>query len=386
MAEVKFNKLEKVYSNGFKAVHGIDLTIRDGEFLVIVGPSGCAKSTTLRMLAGLENITGGNITIGDKVVNNLAPKDRGIAMVFQNYALYPHMTVRDNLGFGLKLQKLPKAEIEQRVNEAAQILEIEELLERLPRQLSGGQAQRVAVGRAIVKKPDVFLFDEPLSNLDAKLRASMRVRISDLHKHLKAENRPATAVYVTHDQTEAMTMGDRICVMKLGEIMQVDTPEELYNHPVNMFVAGFIGAPEMNFVNANLEEDGKQLMLSIAGQRLVLPEQKSRNIKAHSFEQTVFGIRPDNITLALTDEIPEGMQALTGDVIRMENMGHEVFVYFRVGQEELTARVPIDDVKAKLNMELRQEVTFLVDIHKSHVFDKATERNISLPAISSLTA
>ncbi|KOE88400.1 sn-glycerol-3-phosphate ABC transporter ATP-binding protein UgpC [Vibrio aestuarianus] len=378
MAEVKFNKLEKVYSNGFKAVKDIDLTIRDGEFLVIVGPSGCAKSTTLRMLAGLETITGGEVTIGGKTVNNLAPKDRGIAMVFQNYALYPHMTVKENLGFGLKLQKLPKDEIEQRVNEAAQVLEIEDLLDRLPRQLSGGQAQRVAVGRAIVKKPEVFLFDEPLSNLDAKLRASMRVRISDLHKHLKAENRPATAVYVTHDQTEAMTMGDRICVMKLGEIMQVDTPEELYNNPVNMFVAGFIGAPEMNLRDVVLEDDGERISINIEGQQLYLSDQKATNIRAHGYKNTVLGIRPDSITLALTDQDLEGIQTLKGDVIRMENMGHEVFVYFRVGKTEFTCRVPIDDVKAKLNMELQKDVTFLVDMKKIHIFDKDTEMNISL--------
>lgn len=378
MAEVKFKQLEKVYSNGFKAVHGIDLTIRDGEFLVIVGPSGCAKSTTLRMLAGLENISGGEITIGKRVVNNLAPKNRGIAMVFQNYALYPHMTVRENLGFGLKLQKLPKPEIEQRVNEAAKILEIEELLDRLPRQLSGGQAQRVAVGRAIVKKPEVFLFDEPLSNLDAKLRASMRVRISDLHKHLKAEKRPATAVYVTHDQTEAMTMGDRICVMKLGEIMQVDTPEELYNNPVNMFVAGFIGAPEMNLRDIKLEDVGDELLVNLDGQHLRIPDQKVANIRAHGYRNTVLGIRPDNITLSLTDDHPEGIQTLTGDIIRMENMGHEVFVYFRVGVNEFTARVPVDDVKAKLNMELKKQVTFMIDMTKAHIFDKDTEKNISL--------
>jgi oligogalacturonide transport system ATP-binding protein len=378
MAEVKFNNLEKVYSNGFKAVHNIDLTIRDGEFLVIVGPSGCAKSTTLRMLAGLENISGGDITIGGKVVNNLAPKDRGIAMVFQNYALYPHMTVRQNLGFGLKLQKLPVDEINARVNEAAKVLEIEDLLDRLPRQLSGGQAQRVAVGRAIVKKPDVFLFDEPLSNLDAKLRASMRVRISDLHKHLKAENRPATAVYVTHDQTEAMTMGDRICVMKLGEIMQVDTPEELYNNPVNMFVAGFIGAPEMNLVDAQVEDQNGTLTVNLAGQTLAIPAAKAENIRTQRYHNTVLGIRPDNITLALAEPQSPEIQTITGDVIRMENMGHEVFVYFQVGKHELTARVPIDDVKARLGMTLCKDVTFMVDMNKAHIFDKETERNISL--------
>lgn len=376
MAEVKFNKLEKVYSNGFKAVHGIDLTIQDGEFLVIVGPSGCAKSTTLRMLAGLESISGGEVTIGGTVVNNLAPKDRGIAMVFQNYALYPHMTVEENLGFGLKLQKLPKQEIEARVKEAAEILEIEELLDRLPRQLSGGQAQRVAVGRAIVKKPEVFLFDEPLSNLDAKLRASMRVRISDLHRHLKEAGNPATAVYVTHDQTEAMTMGDRICVMKLGEIMQVDTPEALYDHPVNMFVAGFIGAPEMNLHEVEIAEEGSDMYVAFGDQRLRLPQAKAEAVRSHGYNKTVFGIRPDNITLSLVDD--ENIQTMVGDVVRMENMGHEVFVYFRVGDKELTARVPIDDVREKLGMQLQKGVKFAVEMSKVHIFDKKTEKNISL--------
>ncbi len=376
MAEVKFNKLEKVYSNGFKAVHGIDLTIQDGEFLVIVGPSGCAKSTTLRMLAGLETISGGEITIGGSVVNNLAPKDRGIAMVFQNYALYPHMTVEENLGFGLKLQKLPKEEINARVKEAAEILEIEELLDRLPRQLSGGQAQRVAVGRAIVKKPEVFLFDEPLSNLDAKLRASMRVRISDLHRHLKESGNPATAVYVTHDQTEAMTMGDRICVMKLGEIMQVDTPTELYNNPVNMFVAGFIGAPEMNLLDVELVEEADKMFVSLGEQRLELPQAKVQAVRSNSYEKAVFGIRPDNITLSLVDD--DSVQTIVGDVVRMENMGHEVFVYFRAGDKELTARVPVDDVREKLGMQLQKNVKFAVEMGKVHVFDKKTEKNISL--------
>ncbi len=293
MAEVIFNKLEKVYSNGFKAVHGIDLKIADGEFMVIVGPSGCAKSTTLRMLAGLETISGGEVRIGDKIVNNLAPKSRGIAMVFQNYALYPHMTVRENLAFGLKLSKLPKAQIDRQVEEAAKILELEELLDRLPRQLSGGQAQRVAVGRAIVKKPDVFLFDEPLSNLDAKLRASMRIRISDLHKQLKKSGKPATTVYVTHDQTEAMTMGDRICVMKLGHIMQVDTPDNLYHQPKNMFVAGFIGAPEMNIRPSQLVEHGGRLYLTLGDQRLPLNDRLQSKVETHKNQQVFFGVRPE---------------------------------------------------------------------------------------------
>ena len=256
MAEVIFNKLEKVYSNGFKAVHGIDLKIADGEFMVIVGPSGCAKSTTLRMLAGLETISGGEVRIGDKIVNNLAPKSRGIAMVFQNYALYPHMTVRENLAFGLKLSKLPKAQIDRQVEEAAKILELEELLDRLPRQLSGGQAQRVAVGRAIVKKPDVFLFDEPLSNLDAKLRASMRIRISDLHKQLKKSGKPATTVYVTHDQTEALTLADKIGIMKDGSLIAHGETHELYHYPPNRFSAEFLG--RANILQATALKDSPE--------------------------------------------------------------------------------------------------------------------------------
>ena len=296
MAEVIFNKLEKVYSNGFKAVHAIDLKIADGEFMVIVGPSGCAKSTTLRMLAGLETISGGEVRIGEKIVNNLAPKARGIAMVFQNYALYPHMTVRENLAFGLKLSKLPKDQIDAQVNEAAKILELEELLDRLPRQLSGGQAQRVAVGRAIVKKPDVFLFDEPLSNLDAKLRASMRIRISDLHKQLKKSGKPATTVYVTHDQTEAMTMGDRICVMKLGHIMQVDTPDNLYHKPKNMFVAGFIGAPEMNIRPSKLVEQAGRLHLTIGDELLPLSAALQDKVGSHKKPAAVLR-RPPGVCL-----------------------------------------------------------------------------------------
>lgn len=377
MAEVIFKNLEKVYSNGFKAVHNIDLKINDGEFLVIVGPSGCAKSTSLRMLAGLENISGGEIRIGNKIVNNLAPKDRGIAMVFQNYALYPHMTVEQNLAFGLKLAKVPENEIKQRVHDAARILEIEELMDRLPRQLSGGQAQRVAVGRAIVKKPDVFLFDEPLSNLDAKLRASMRVRISDLHRLLKKEGRSATAVYVTHDQTEAMTMGDRICVMKLGRIMQVDTPEKLYNCPKNMFVASFIGAPEMNIRSAELSHEEDSLFVSIGNQRLRLPEHKARLVATHNAEKVHLGIRPEFITLATGQETDANV--LNGEIVRLENMGHEVYVHFKVADNnEMIARISTEQVKAHITGEMYQPVRFALDMNKAHVFDSQTEENISL--------
>ncbi|WNN47899.1 sn-glycerol-3-phosphate ABC transporter ATP-binding protein UgpC [Siccibacter colletis] len=375
MAEVIFNKLEKVYSNGFKAVHGIDLTIADGEFMVIVGPSGCAKSTTLRMLAGLETISGGEVRIGEKLVNNLAPKSRGIAMVFQNYALYPHMTVRENLAFGLKLSKMPKEQIKQQVDEAAKILELEELMDRLPRQLSGGQAQRVAVGRAIVKKPDVFLFDEPLSNLDAKLRASMRIRISDLHKQLKRSGKPATTVYVTHDQTEAMTMGDRICVMKLGHIMQVDTPDNLYHFPKNMFVAGFIGAPEMNIKPSKLIEKAGRLHITVGNDTLALNDRLQEKAAGYQGQDIFFGVRPEFVVLS--DE-PLAGDYVTGEMVRVENMGHEFFVYLKVADFELTCRIPSDEAKPMIEKGLNRKVYFTFDMNKCHLFDAKTEQNISL--------
>lgn len=375
MAEVIFNKLEKVYSNGFKAVHGIDLAIAEGEFMVIVGPSGCAKSTTLRMLAGLETISGGEVRIGDKIVNNLAPKARGIAMVFQNYALYPHMSVRENLAFGLKLSKLPKDRIEQQVNEAAKILELEELMDRLPRQLSGGQAQRVAVGRAIVKKPDVFLFDEPLSNLDAKLRASMRIRISDLHKQLKKSGKPATTVYVTHDQTEAMTMGDRICVMKLGHIMQVDTPDNLYHKPKNMFVAGFIGAPEMNIRPSKLVDENGRLHLLIGNETMPLSAELNEKVMRYKDRETFYGIRPEFVSLS-GEPFAEG--GCRGEIVRVENMGHEFFVYLNVANDELTVRINSDEARPIINKGLNRTVYFKFDMSKCHIFDAKTEENISL--------
>lgn len=375
MAEVVFDNLQKVYSNGYQAVHGINLTIADGEFMVIVGPSGCAKSTTLRMLAGLETISGGEVRIGERVVNNLAPKSRGIAMVFQNYALYPHMTVKENLAFGLKLSKLGKEQIEEQVNEAAKILELDELLDRLPRQLSGGQAQRVAVGRAIVKKPDVFLFDEPLSNLDAKLRASMRIRISDLHKQLKKSGKPATTVYVTHDQTEAMTMGDRICVMKLGHIMQVDTPDNLYHFPKDMFVAGFIGAPEMNIKPSKLVETNGNIGLAIGDYTLVLNQYQQGKVVDYVDQEVFFGIRPEFITISAT---PFSDNDCQGELVRVENMGHEFFVYLKVKEVELTCRIASDEVKPILKNGLNHPVYFKFDMNKCHVFDAKTEKNISL--------
>ena len=377
MASVTISKLEKVYPNGFKAVHGINLDIRDGEFMVIVGPSGCAKSTTLRMVAGLESISGGEIRIGDKIVNNAPSKDRGIAMVFQNYALYPHMKVRDNLAFGLRLQKMDKSQIEERVSEAARVLEIEELMDRYPRQLSGGQAQRVAVGRAIVKKPEVFLFDEPLSNLDAKLRGSMRVRISDLHKRMISEGKPATSIYVTHDQTEAMTMGDRICVMKLGHIMQVDTPDNLYNFPANMFVAGFIGAPEMNIKSAELEVDNDDALVSLGSAKLQLPELKAAKVKEFAGKPVHFGIRPEFISLAKESTL-SASNVVNGKIIRVENMGHELFVHVEIAGNEFTARIDAYESRDLLHNGVGKELPFEFDLTHCHIFDSETEKNISL--------
>lgn len=377
MASVTISNLEKVYPNGFKAVHGINLEIRDGEFMVIVGPSGCAKSTTLRMVAGLESISGGEIRIADKIVNNAPSKDRGIAMVFQNYALYPHMKVRDNLAFGLRLQKMEKSQIEERVNEAARLLEIEELMDRYPRQLSGGQAQRVAVGRAIVKKPEVFLFDEPLSNLDAKLRGSMRVRISDLHKRMISEGKPATSIYVTHDQTEAMTMGDRICVMKLGHIMQVDTPDNLYNFPANKFVASFIGAPEMNIKPAALEVDNDAVYLNLGKAKMRLPERQAQKVKDHGGKPVHFGIRPEFVSLAESKPLSAG-NIVNGEIIRVENMGHELFIHLKIGEQEFTARINASESRDLLHNGVGQTLAFEFDLTHSHIFDSETEQNISI--------
>lgn len=372
MAEVVLKGVEKTYPNGFKAVHGVDLNIKDGEFMVFVGPSGCAKSTTLRMIAGLEEITGGEIHIGDKVVNDLAPKDRGIAMVFQNYALYPHMTVFENMAFGLKLAKMPKDEIKARVEEAAEMLELTELLDRKPKEMSGGQRQRVAVGRAIVRNPDVFLFDEPLSNLDAKLRVHMRVKITQLHQELKKQGKTATMVYVTHDQVEAMTMGDRICVLNFGKIMQVDTPLNLYNKPANKFVAGFIGSPAMNIVEGSIEVEGENVFVNVDGDKLLLPKDKASKVKEYNGKKVWFGIRPENI---LSKDAREDDNLVNGEVSVVEQMGNEIYAYFQVGKHQYTARIPSDkasDLTYGINYE------FWYDMNKCHLFDYETEENISL--------
>ncbi len=364
MAKVLLKGVEKEYPNGFKAVHGIDLDIKDGEFMVFVGPSGCAKSTTLRMVAGLEEITGGEIYIGDKLVNDVAPKDRGIAMVFQNYALYPHMSVYENMAFGLKLKKTPKPEIDKRVREAAEKLEITDLLDRKPKDMSGGQRQRVALGRALVREPEVFLFDEPLSNLDAKLRVSMRVKISQLHKELGT-----TMIYVTHDQIEAMTMGDRICVLREGKIMQVDTPLNLYNKPTNKFVAGFIGSPTMNLINGVLDEKNGKVIVKLKELELELPERKVEDVKDYIGKEVVFGIRPEHLSLVSGGE----KESLEGNILVKEQMGNEEIVYFDLEGNQVIARLALNQEES---LSLKDKGTFKFDMSKCHLFDKETEAAI----------
>ncbi|WP_116474136.1 ABC transporter ATP-binding protein [Zobellella maritima] len=374
MAEVVLRKVEKSYPNGFKAVHGIDLAIAEGEFMVFVGPSGCAKSTTLRMIAGLEEVSGGDIFIGNKRVNELPPKDRGIAMVFQNYALYPHMSVYDNMAFGLKQQKLAGDEIDRRIREAAETLELGHLLDNKPGEMSGGQRQRVALGRAMVRKPDVFLFDEPLSNLDAKLRVSTRVSIAQLHKTLKAEGQNATMIYVTHDQVEAMTLGDRICVLNQGRIMQVDTPINLYQRPANKFVAGFIGSPAMNLVKATLVQDEHQHYLVLDhGVRLRLPEAKARQVAYKTDQQLWFGLRPEHIALAEPSAAGQQPNLVSTTITAVESMGNESYLYFAMGEESFVARVPYHPEPVICHGEQK---TLCFDMSHCHLFDIDTEQSL----------
>ena len=371
MAEVTLRGVEKTYPNGFKAVHGVDLNIREGEFMVFVGPSGCAKSTTLRMIAGLEDISEGDVYIGDKRVNDLPPKDRGISMVFQNYALYPHMSVYDNMAFGLKQQKLPKHEIDERISEAVKTLDIEHLLNNKPGEMSGGQRQRVALGRAMVRKPDVFLFDEPLSNLDAKLRVSTRVSIAQLHDNLKQEGQNATMIYVTHDQVEAMTLGDRICVLNQGQIMQVDTPMNLYHHPANKFVAGFIGSPAMNIIKTRIDEiDGVMNVLSESGVRWELPQDKQAVARIKQGEWVWFGVRPEHISLANHDAPLSEVNTQNHRLGVVESMGNELYLYFQLGHDKMVARVPFD---ADRTAESGQEAMLHFNTSQCHLFDLETE-------------
>lgn len=360
--------LEHVYKRfgDLVAVKDQSLEIKDKEFVVLVGPSGCGKSTTLRMIAGLEEISEGDIKIGDNIVNDVAPKDRDIAMVFQNYALYPHMNVYDNMAFGLKLRKFPKDEIERRVQEAADILGIEQLLERKPKQLSGGQRQRVALGRAIVREPQVFLMDEPLSNLDAKLRVQMRTELSKLHDELQT-----TMIYVTHDQTEAMTMGDRIVVLKDGVIQQVDDPLSLYNHPNNMFVGGFIGSPAMNFMDAKIEKDGDTYYVDGDGTfRIRIPEDKEKYIKDYVDKEVVFGCRPEDIvdTDINHDFEVEEDNSFEADVDVVEPMGSEIYLYLAEAGHSLIARV-----EAESKAQTGDTISLGVDLRKIHIFDAETE-------------
>ena len=326
MAAVSFTSVTKAYPDGTVAVHDMNLDIEDGEFIVLVGPSGCGKTTALRMMAGLENITGGEIRIGDRVINHVPPRDRDIGMVFQNYALYPHLSVYDNIAFGLKLRKTPKQEIDKRVREAAATLGLEEYLQRKPKALSGGQRQRVAMGRAIVRQPQAFLMDEPLSNLDAKLRVQMRAEISRLQTDLGV-----TTIYVTHDQTEAMTMGDRVAVMRKGELQQVDTPQALYDHPVNLFVAGFIGSPTMNMLQARLERRNGRLMATAGNQTIALDEhvlERRPALAGYAGREVALGVRPENLEdLALAPDTPSEHR-LRGTVALVEALGSEVVVHF----------------------------------------------------------
>ncbi len=365
MASVTYEHVTKRFGD-VVAVNDLDLHIEDKEFLVFVGPSGCGKSTSLRMLAGLEEVTEGKIYIGDRVVNDVPPKDRDIAMVFQSYALYPHMTVYDNMAFGLKLRKVPKQEIDRRVKEAAEILGIAHLLDRKPKQLSGGQRQRVAVGRAIVREPNVFLMDEPLSNLDAKLRVQARAEISKLHKRLGT-----TFIYVTHDQVEAMTMGTRIAVLKDGVLQQVDTPQTLYDYPANIFVAGFIGSPAMNFFDATLIEENGVMYADCKDFRIPVPEDRRATYKPYLGKEVVMGMRPEHIYDP--EYAPPGIHPaiVEATVDVTELMGNEIIVYFATPHTNFIARF---DPRTDARVGMTKGAAF--DVSRMHLFDKETEKAI----------
>ncbi|MBO8126862.1 MAG: sn-glycerol-3-phosphate ABC transporter ATP-binding protein UgpC [Firmicutes bacterium] len=364
MARVLLKDVCKNFGN-FQAVKNVNLEIRDKEFLVLVGPSGCGKSTTLRMIAGLEEISSGEIYIGDRLVNDVPPKDRDIAMVFQNYALYPHMNVYQNMSFALRLRKLPKDEIDRRVKEAAEMLGISQLLKRKPKELSGGQRQRVALGRAIVREPQAFLLDEPLSNLDAKLRVQMRSEISKLHQRLGA-----TIIYVTHDQVEAMTMGDRIVVMKDGVIHQVGAPLEIYEHPVNIFVAGFIGSPAMNFIPCTLHEEDGKFKVKTSGFEVFVPESRVKDkdqLRSYVGKEMIFGIRPEDV-VDPDDDTKHETEFFPAQVDVVEPMGNECFVHGKIGADSFIARVG-----AHTQARHGKPHQFSIRASKMHLFDKETE-------------
>lgn len=362
MAEIKLRDVNKKYDNGYHAVHDFNLEIDDKEFIIFVGPSGCGKSTTLRMIAGLEDISSGDLLIDGKRMNDVEAKDRDIAMVFQNYALYPHMTVYDNMAFSMNLHKVPKDEIDKAVRHAAKILDLDKLLDRKPAQLSGGQRQRVAMGRAIVRNPKVFLMDEPLSNLDAKLRVQMRTEISKLHDELGA-----TIIYVTHDQTEAMTLGTRIVVMKDGIVQQIDSPEHLYDHPVNQFVAGFIGSPQMNFIDAEISEKGDDLVATVQGADQIIPPTLAKALRAGNYvgKTVVLGIRPEDLYDAqvMLETLPS--DSIKADINMHEMLGSERYLYFDIDGQQMTARVD-----SRSNARTGDQIDFVLDMQKSHFFDK----------------
>lgn len=366
MSSISLKNVYKIFDDGTTAVNDFSLEIADKEFIILVGPSGCGKSTTLRMIAGLEHITKGELKIGDRIVNDVAPKDRDIAMVFQSYALYPHMTVYKNMAFGLELRKMSKDEIDKRVREAARVLDIEHLLKRKPKALSGGQRQRVALGRAMVRSPSVFLLDEPLSNLDAKLRTNMRTEIKKLHQRLGT-----TFIYVTHDQTEAMTMGDRIVVMKDGVIQQVDSPQNLYKYPQNMFVAGFIGSPQMNFLDAEVKSKNGKIILSLAENELDVTDSfaKTNEIKEYFNKSVKVGIRPEDVTVDNEFIVKNPDKVLTAKLEVSELMGSESYLYLDYSGQKLTARVAADSPANET-----VELGILTD--RIHLFDPNSTSNI----------
>ena len=368
MSSVQLKNVCKKYPNGYEAVKDFNLDIEDKEFIIFVGPSGCGKSTTLRMVAGLEDISSGELIIDGKVMNDVEPKDRDIAMVFQSYALYPHMSVYDNMAFSLKLKKVPKDEIDKKVREAARILDLEKLLDRKPRALSGGQRQRVAMGRAIVRSPKVFLMDEPLSNLDAKLRGQMRVEISKLHQRLGS-----TIIYVTHDQTEAMTLGTRIVVMKDGIVQQIDTPQNLYDHPCNKFVAGFIGSPQMNMISADVAAEGSDTVLKFADQKVVLNENRAKALKNGGYvgKKVVLGIRPEDIHDGADALEKFAKSTFDVEVKVYEMLGASALLYFDIEDTSWVA-----SVDAKTSARTGDKVRLAMDTEKIHIFDYDTEKTI----------
>ena len=365
MAEITLTHVKKIYDKSVVAVQDFCMEIQDKEFIVLVGPSGCGKSTTLRMIAGLEEISAGEIAIGGKVVNRVPPKDRDIAMVFQDYALYPHMTVYDNIAYGLKLRKFPRRVIDQKVREAAEILDITDLLKRKPKALSGGQRQRVAIGRAIVRSPKAFLMDEPLSNLDAKLRNQMRTEIIKLRQRIQT-----TFVYVTHDQTEAMTLGDRIVIMKEGYVQQIGTPRQVFHDPNNLFVAGFIGTPQMNFFHGELHREGETYFLELGGTRLEIAEEKQKNLRQYDVpaQPVVAGIRPEHVLLT------EG-EGFSGQVDVIEMMGSNTHLHVRFGDEECVIVVPDGDEPVR-EFQHGETVQFMFHADRIHLFSRETEQNL----------